>query len=126
MNETDPTRRFSADAVRKFDGPAESPTPGGMNSVARQVASQYRRDTMSPVMVSGVLRIVEFALLFLSGLVLYFHFVGFFTYLAWQYPLTIAAASFLAVVLLDVSDCYQISALMRPISNLGRIKAEMW
>lgn len=123
MNETDPTRRFSADAVRKFDGPAESPAPGGMNSVARQVASQYRRDTMSPVMVSGVLRIVEFALLFLSGLVLYFHFVGFFTYLAWQYPLTIAAASFLAVVLLDVSDCYQISALMRPISNLGRVLA---
>ncbi|MER9406900.1 undecaprenyl-phosphate glucose phosphotransferase [Mesorhizobium caraganae] len=123
MNETDPRRRFSADAVRKFDGPAESPTPGGMNSVARQVASQYRRDTMSPVMVSGALRIVEFALLFLSGLVLYFHFVGFFTYLAWQYPLTIAAASFLAVVLLDVSDCYQISALMRPISNLGRVLA---
>ncbi|MER9450241.1 undecaprenyl-phosphate glucose phosphotransferase [Mesorhizobium sp. M0254] len=121
MNETDPTRRFSADAVRKFDNPAESPTPGGMNSVARQVASQYRRDTMSPVMVSGVLRIVEFGLLFLSGLALYFHFVGFFNYLAWQYPLTIAAASFVAVVLLDVSDCYQISALMRPISNLGRV-----
>lgn len=121
MNETDPTRRFSADAVRKFDGPAEPPSPGGMNSVARQVASQYRRDTMSPVMVSGVLRIVEFALLFLSGLVLYFYLVGFFTYLAWQYPLTIAADSFLAVVLLDVSDCYQISALMRPVSSFGRV-----
>jgi Undecaprenyl-phosphate glucose phosphotransferase len=121
MNETDPTRRFSADAVRKFDGPAESLTPGGMNHVARQVASQYRRDTMSPVMVSGVLRIVEFTLLFLSGLALYIYFVGFFKYLAWQYPLTIGAASFLAVVLLDVSDCYQVSALMRPVSSLGRV-----
>ncbi|TGQ48069.1 undecaprenyl-phosphate glucose phosphotransferase [Mesorhizobium sp. M00.F.Ca.ET.216.01.1.1] len=121
MNEIDPARRFSLDAVRKFDSPAEGDTPGAMNSVARQVASQYRRDTMSPIMVSGVLRMVEFALLFLSGLWVYFHYVGFFNYLAWQYPLTIAATSFLAVVLFDVTDCYQIAALMRPIANSGRL-----
>ncbi|KQU79645.1 undecaprenyl-phosphate glucose phosphotransferase [Mesorhizobium sp. Root695] len=121
MNEIDPARRFSPEAVRKFDGPADGDTPGGMNDVARQVASQYRRDTMSPIMVSGVLRMVEFGLLFVSGLAVYFHYVGFFNYLAWQYPLTIAAASFLAVVLLDVTDCYQIVALMRPIVNFGRV-----
>ncbi|TGT15306.1 undecaprenyl-phosphate glucose phosphotransferase, partial [Mesorhizobium sp. M3A.F.Ca.ET.174.01.1.1] len=51
----------------------------------------------------------------------YFHYVGFFNYLAWQYPLTIAATSFLAVVLFDVTDCYQIAALMRPIANSGRL-----
>ncbi|TIX10589.1 MAG: undecaprenyl-phosphate glucose phosphotransferase, partial [Mesorhizobium sp.] len=100
MNEIDPARRFSMNAVRKFDGPAESEAASGLNDVARQVASQYRRDTMSPIMVSGVLRMVEFALLFVSGLCLYFYYVGFFNYLAWQYPVTIAAASFLAVVLL--------------------------
>ena len=121
MNDIDPARRFSIDAVRKLDGTPEGDVPGGMNKVARQVASQYRRDTMSPIMVSGVLRMVEFALLFLSGLCVYFHYVGFFTYLAWQYPLAIAATSLLAVVLLDVSDCYQVSALMRPIANFSRI-----
>jgi len=123
MNEIDPARRFSLDAVRNFDAPAEGEKPAGMNDVARQVATQYRRDTMSPIMVSGVLRMVEFALLFGSGLCVYFYFVGFFNYLAWQYPLTMAAASFLAVVLLDVSDCYQISRLMRPLANFGRILA---
>lgn len=121
MNEIDPAHRFSMNAVRKFDGPADSEAASALNDVARQVASQYRRDTMSPIMVSGVLRMVEFALLFLSGLGLYLYLVGFFNYLAWQYPLTIAAASFLAVVLLDVADSYQISALMRPIVNLGRV-----
>lgn len=121
MNEIDPAHRFSMDAVRKFDGPAEGHVPSGINDVARQVASQYRRDTMSPIMVSGVLRMVEFAVLFLSGLGLYFYFVGFFNYLAWQYPLSIAAASFLAVVLLDVTDSYQIAALMRPLANFGRV-----
>ncbi|BCH02690.1 undecaprenyl-phosphate glucose phosphotransferase [Mesorhizobium sp. 131-2-5] len=121
MNEIDPARRFSPEAVRKFDGPTDGDAPGGMNDVARQVASQYRRDTMSPIMVSGVLRMVEFGLLFLSGLCVYFYFVGFFNYLAWQYPVTIATASFLAVVLLDVTDCYQVVSLMRPIPNFGRI-----
>ncbi|RWG82540.1 MAG: undecaprenyl-phosphate glucose phosphotransferase [Mesorhizobium sp.] len=121
MNEIDPAHRFSIDAVRKFDGPAEGQALSGINDVARQVASQYRRDTMSPIMVSGVLRMVEFAVLFLSGLGLYFCLVGFFNYLAWQYPLAIAAASFMAVVLLDVTDSYQIAALMRPVANFGRV-----
>ncbi|AZO55247.1 MULTISPECIES: undecaprenyl-phosphate glucose phosphotransferase [unclassified Mesorhizobium] len=121
MNEIDPAHRFSSEAVRKFDGPADGDKPGGMNDVARQVASQYRRDTMSPIMVSGVLRMVEFAVLLVSGLCVYFYYVGFFNYLAWQYPLTIAATSFLAVVLLDVTDCYQVVSLMRPIANFGRI-----
>ncbi|TPM03295.1 undecaprenyl-phosphate glucose phosphotransferase [Mesorhizobium sp. B2-3-11] len=121
MNEIDPAHRFSSEAVRQFDGPADGDKPGGMNDVARQVASQYRRDTMSPIMVSGVLRMVEFAVLLVSGLCVYFYYVGFFNYLAWQYPLTIAAASFLAVVLLDVTDCYQVVSLMRPITNFGRI-----
>jgi Undecaprenyl-phosphate glucose phosphotransferase len=121
MNEIDPANRFSMDAVRKIEAQADGAAPGGMNDVARQVASQYRRDTMSPVMVSGVLRMAEFALLFLSGLCVYFYIVGVFTYLAWQYPLAIAAASFVAVLLLDVSDCYQVSALMRPVANFGRV-----
>ncbi|RWN57026.1 undecaprenyl-phosphate glucose phosphotransferase [Mesorhizobium sp.] len=121
MSDFDPKRRFSKDAVRNFNGPAGDDSPGGMNDVARQVASQYRRDTMSPIMVSGVLRMVEFALLFLSGLCIYFYYVGFFNHLAWQYPLAIAAASSLAVVLLDVIDCYQIVSFMRPLANFGRL-----
>ncbi|RWO20979.1 undecaprenyl-phosphate glucose phosphotransferase [Mesorhizobium sp.] len=121
MSDFDPKRRFSKDAVRNFNGRAGDDSPGGMNDVARQVASQYRRDTMSPIMVSGVLRMVEFALLFLSGLCIYFYYVGFFNHLAWQYPLAIAAASSLAVVLLDVTDCYQIVSFMRPLANFGRL-----
>ncbi|BCH17295.1 MULTISPECIES: undecaprenyl-phosphate glucose phosphotransferase [unclassified Mesorhizobium] len=121
MSDFDPKRRFSKDAVRNFNGPAGDDSPGGMNDVARQVATQYRRDTMSPIMVSGVLRMVEFALLFLSGLCIYFYYVGFFNHLAWQYPLAIAAASALAVVLLDVADCYQIVSFMRPLANFGRL-----
>lgn len=121
MNEIDPARRFSMDAVRKFEAPPEKPHTGGMNEVARQVASQYRRDTMSAAMVGGVLRLVEFALLFLSGLAIYCAYIGFFTHLAWQYPLIIGLASALAVALFEVADCYQVAALMRPLANFGRM-----
>ncbi|MGN6535148.1 MAG: undecaprenyl-phosphate glucose phosphotransferase [Mesorhizobium sp.] len=121
MNEIDPARRFTAAAVRKLEASATKETPAGINEVARQVASQYRRDTMSPVMVSGVVRLIELALLFASGLVTYFWYVGVFQYLPWQYPLAIASISLLAVILLDVADGYQIAALMRPFNHVGRI-----
>src|SRR5918994_222577 len=120
MNEIDPANRFSLDAVRKLDG-AGAESAGRLNKVARQVAPQSRRDTMSPIMVSGVLRLVEFALLFASGFVLLAYRVGLNTHLFWQYAAIIAAVSLATVILLELSDCYQVQALMRPVRNLGRI-----
>lgn len=121
MNETDPAKRFSVDAVRKFqDGSPDKNAPRQLNDVARQVASQYRHDTMSPVMVSGVLRLVEFALLVLSGIALYGYYVG-FSHLYWRYPAIIVGGSLVTVVLLELSDLYQISALRRPIVHAGRL-----
>ena len=77
MNDINPPHRFSLDAVRKFEGEADAAKPaGGLNTIAQQVATQYRRDTTSPVMVSGVLRLVEFGILFLSGIVLYGIYFG--------------------------------------------------
>ena len=125
MNEIDPARRFALDAARKVNGQDTVPPSGGLNNVARQIASQYRRDTMSPIMVSGVLRLVELALLLASGTLLFIMHVGTNTDLAMHYPAMIAGASLVTVLLLDVFDCYQLSALMRPISNIGRI-AGVW
>ena len=121
MNEIDPAHRFSADTVRKLDAETRGGEPSRLNSMARQIAAQYRRDTMSPVMVSGVLRLVEFALLAASGLVLFAFHVGTSTELVWHYPAIVTAASLITVVLLEIADCYQVPALMRPVSSLGRI-----
>ena len=122
MNEIDPSHRFSLDAVRKFEGePIRRSVDGGLNTIARQVATQYRRDTISPVMVSGVLRLVEFGILFLSGVVLYGIYVGFPTHLSWHYPAIIVIGSLLTVIFLEFTDCYQISALLRPLQNSGRL-----
>jgi Undecaprenyl-phosphate glucose phosphotransferase len=123
MNKIDPSLRFSTDAVRKFEGDAGAAKTGGatLNNVARQVASQYRRDTMSPVMVSGVLRLVEFNLLFISGLVLGAIYVGVTTHLIWHYLAIVFGSSLLTVILLELTDCYQMSALLRPVQTAGRL-----
>src|SRR5690606_34127419 len=89
--------------------------------VALQVAQQYRRDTMSPVIVSGVMRLVEFAVLLLSGLQIYAGYVGLGGELSWEYPLVITGVSLLAVILLEVLDAYQMPALRNPLSQAGRI-----
>jgi len=124
MNEIDPASRFSIDAVRNFDAGAPN-QPAKLNKVALQVASQYRRDTMSPVMVSGVMRLIEFTLLFASGFLLFAYHVGLTTHLFWHYPVIIGVASLFMIVLLELNDLYQISALMRPLASFGRILL-MW
>ncbi len=115
MNKIDRPHRFSSDA--DVGGDPDRP----LNSAAREIASRYRRDTMSPIMVSGVLRLVELALLIVSGTLLFTHYVGIHTALVWHYPAVIIAASVMVVVLLDISDCYQLSTLMRPVASIGRI-----
>jgi len=121
MNEIDPTNRFSLNAVRSHQGEGAASPSKPLNSLAEQVASQYRRDTMSPVMVTGTLRLVEFALLVLSGLVLHGWLIGYNTHLVWYYPAIAVAASLLTVILLEFTDCYQITSLRSPLSNTGKI-----
>jgi len=124
MEDTDPARRISAEAVRKFDASEATGSgrqPAHLNKVAQQVATQYRRDTMSPVMVSGIMRLVEFGLLFLSAVVLFTIHVGIATPLFWHYAIIFGGASLLAVILFELSDLYQISALLKPLSSLPRL-----
>jgi len=121
MTKIDPAERFTPDAVHRFEGGAKSSRSSSLGKVARQVALQYRRDTMSPIMVSGVLRMVEVMLLVISGLILFSFHVGLTTHLFWQYPLVIACAAMLTIIGLEVADCYQVPALMRPLRSLGRM-----
>ena len=44
-----------------------------------------------------------------------------FAHLSWQYPAIILIGSLLTVVFLEFTDCYQISALLRPVQNSGRL-----
>jgi len=122
MTNTDPSGRFSMDAVRKFESgeqkPSESPK---LNKLAQQVAAQYRTDSMSPVMVGGVLRVIEFFVLFASGIAIFVPRTGFATHLFWEHFFVVAATALVASVGIELADGYQIRALVRPVRSLGRI-----
>jgi Undecaprenyl-phosphate glucose phosphotransferase len=122
MTKFDPSDRFSADPARNITpGPSDKRGPNKLGKVARQVAAQYRRDTMSPIMVAGGLRLAEFAALFVSGLAICSIYVGAGTDLSWHYPIVFAAVSLLTVFGLELADSYQVPALLRPSKYLGRI-----
>ena len=124
MNEIDPSAKFTAKAVKAF-APGDVAQPGAakLNPIAQQVANQFRADSMSPIMVSGVLRLAEFALLALSGFIIYGSYVGAGGPLHWEYPLVISAGALLMVLLLEMGDAYQVAALRNPILQFGRILA---
>jgi FlaA1/EpsC-like NDP-sugar epimerase len=122
MNKIDTSHSFTADAVRAHqDGEPQKEPAGKLNPTALQIASQYRRDTMSPVMVSGMLRLVEFALLALSGLLVSLWYVGAPVAIGLQYLLTTFIGAGMAVILLELSEGYRMSFLRRPGARLGRL-----
>jgi len=123
MIDNDPAHRYSAAAIRSFSaGPAaDEGKPGDLNAMARQIAQQYRRDTLSPVMVSGIVRLVEFTLLVLSGFAIGLAYVGLEVVATWHYPVLILLASTLTVILLELADTYQTARLYRPLRTLAVI-----
>lgn len=126
MNRMDSSGSFSREAVRHFnDGVSYGGRQQELNDIARQVALQYRRDTMSPVMVSGTLRLVEFALLTLAGVALYFAYVGVGSHLFWHYQAISVATAAMTIILLEIFDSYQVPALIRPWSSI-RIIVSLW
>jgi Undecaprenyl-phosphate glucose phosphotransferase len=127
MSEPRPVDPFSPQAVRSFAGEAKSARETAeLNPVARQVAAQYRRDTRSPVMVSGYLRFVEFAVFLACGAAVYLHYVtGVATLLTWEYPALMLAGSLLAIVLLELTDSYEIAVLRQPLRRFGTL-ALVW
>jgi Undecaprenyl-phosphate glucose phosphotransferase len=116
-----PSHRFERDSELGSDIGGRTGRKGVLNKVAGQVAAQYRRDTMSPVMVSGVLRLTEFALFLFCGLAVFGLYVGLATKLAWHYPAIVLGGSLTAVILLEFTDAYQMPTLRRPVASFGRL-----
>ena len=121
MTDKDPARRYSAAAIRAFAAApdADAGKPADLNAVARQIARQYRHDTLSPVMVSGLVRLAEFALLVMSGFAVGYTYLGLEIVTSWHYPVLIAVASSLVVILLELTDTYQTARLHRPLRTLA-------
>ncbi len=114
-----PFGRKALEASGKQDAGTHGPVKLG--PLARQMAEQYQRETFSPLMLSGVMRMVEFGLVFLSGIASFLLYVGLGTHLIFYYPLTIIAGGALFVLMMEINDGYQINVLRSPGRYLRRL-----
>lgn len=114
MNGLDPKLRFSLQAVRAYQDSGAKSGDTKLNPMAQYIAAHYRQDTMSPVMVSGWLRVVEFVLLTVTGIAAYISIIGLGGHMAWQYPVVALGGSLLTVILIEFTDGYSITTLRRP------------
>lgn len=125
MNEVDPSLRYTVSAVRSFERDGE-PVDGvkvELSPIARQIATQYEDHVLSPVMVRGTSRIIEFALLCLTGALAYIGYVGIGPHLTWYYPLVIVLGSFITVTILGISQAYEFRVLSHPSKYIQRFLA---
>ncbi|MGI3127578.1 undecaprenyl-phosphate glucose phosphotransferase [Nitratireductor sp. PBL-C9] len=120
MNQVDPKRIYASKARQTGILKAGSEQTK-LNPIAWQVAQQYKRETMSPVMVLGVMRLVELSMLLLTGIALYFAYVGFSAPLFWHYMTVVGGGSVLAIVIYQFTGCYDMRALRNPSGSMGRI-----
>ena len=113
MNKIDPGLRISAKMIRET---ASEEKPGApeteLNPLVERIAEEFQGDTISPVMVSGYLRIGEFLGLAAIGLGIMAGYLGFEQF--WQYALASASGCIIFVALNEAIGGYAIRALRKP------------
>ena len=87
MNHIDKSESFDPEAFRRKVSEAKENAPGSspggaddnaveLNPLAQKIAQQFRQDTYSPAMITGLLRLGEFAALLTLGYFIHTLYVG--------------------------------------------------
>ncbi|MGV8939217.1 MAG: undecaprenyl-phosphate glucose phosphotransferase [Allorhizobium sp.] len=130
MNNMEKPDQFDLDGLRRRvaennlrEDPAAPPSadPGDMNALARQIAGQFSDSNYSPSMITGQLRLLDFTVLLAVGLALHQYLAvlqstAFITYFCVAF-----AGATLAVLMMQLADCYQVQALRTPMKSMPRI-----
>ncbi len=120
MNKIDPGLRISRQMIREqASGKAPDDRESELDPLVERIAAEFRRGTISPVMVSGYLRIGEFIGLAAIGLSIMVSYIG--LGLLWQYVLAITAGCTVFVALNEGIGGYAIRALRKPMKWFPRV-----
>ncbi|MDR6759587.1 Undecaprenyl-phosphate glucose phosphotransferase [Mycoplana sp. BE70] len=123
MNRIDKPDAFDPERIRRKVSEVRTIEPGGaaeeqdggktveLNPLAQQIALQFRAENYSPNMITGLLRLLEFTMLFVIGYGITSIYVAPSLDMMLFYIGVIAAGSALGVLLLHVADTYQIPSL---------------
>ena len=116
MNHVDKPEAFDPDAIRRKVSEIRTIAPGSgqdevdgaktvdLNPLAQQIALQFRADTYTPSMIIGLLRLLEFAMLFTIGYGITMLYVEPGLELFLLYVSVIAGGSAVGVLLLQLAD----------------------
>ncbi len=101
---------------------AQSKTaPRELSPLAKMIASEPVPPAMSAVVLSGAIRMAEFALLVLAGVAIYLGYVYPGEDFVWPYFVATFGGAAGAMVAFHVADIYDAAALRRPVSSLARL-----
>ncbi|OAP40498.1 undecaprenyl-phosphate glucose phosphotransferase [Sinorhizobium glycinis] len=132
MNQFDRPETFDTEAIRKkvadirtispVEKKAEkNPTP--LNPLARQIALQFRADTYTPSMMTGLIRLLDLCALFAIGYAINTQYVRPALQDLPVYLAILALGSALAVIAMQSADTYQVPALRAWLRMTPRILA---
>ncbi|MEO0543695.1 MAG: undecaprenyl-phosphate glucose phosphotransferase [Pseudomonadota bacterium] len=122
MNDVDPKLRFSASKVRNFDDGEELVVKDtALSDLAERIAQEYARETVSPAMVSGLLRLGEIAIVTLVGVAIMFSYVGAEFGIPFRYIGAAFAGGCLYMVFAEIMDAFTIRAIRNTVQTLPRV-----
>jgi Undecaprenyl-phosphate glucose phosphotransferase len=120
MNKIDQGLRISRQMLRDHEsGTQPDSRETELTPLVERIAEEFQGDTISPVMVSGYLRIGEFTGLAAIGLGIMVSYLGFEQF--WQYALALAFGCTLFVALNEGIGGYAIRALRKPLKWFPRV-----
>ncbi|MEA2991367.1 MAG: hypothetical protein QOD40_287 [Alphaproteobacteria bacterium] len=95
--------------------------PRRLSEEALSAASEYAPPAYSPIVVAGVVRIIEFGLICVVGFAVYGIYVVPTNGLSWHYPAAIAAIAALGVLAFQTGDIYHVPAFRSRAGQYARL-----
>ena len=103
--------------------PSIRAAPRQLSPLAQLAAAQHLMAAFSPIVVAGMVRLIEFALIAMIGIATYFAYVysAYGHVFDWYYLATAFGVAALAVIAFQAADIYQIQAFRNPVSQCARL-----
>src|SRR5262245_36933307 len=102
--------RTMFDSATARSKPATGARPRALSPAAQQIASEPIATAYSPIVLAGTVRLIEFGLVMLVGLVIYLAYVVPLNGLQWHYPMAIVSIATMATLAFQAADVYQVQA----------------
>ncbi|MGA7811220.1 undecaprenyl-phosphate glucose phosphotransferase [Bradyrhizobium sp.] len=92
-----------------------------LSQAALAVASQKVRPAYSPIVIAGVVRLIDFTLLSLAGVVIYLGYVVPLSGFRWEYVTAILGVATAAVICFQAADIYQVQVFRGQLRQMTRM-----